>query len=150
MSSDYTIVDITPQQSTEYLDALHVVLGETQKVPPLDARFDLKRSISDWSARHGLDLAAYEVVLGTDNDENVRIVLPGLTIDHDGDIVRKTRDYIVTASFTVEVQHWVEASSEEEARDAAEDEFNGLEFDTDRNVVVFDTQYDGITDVDEQ
>lgn len=150
MSSDYTIVDITDAEPrSEYNAALSVVLGETPKVPPLTAREDLVALLVEWQVRHDL-ITDDGPTLGTDDDEDLTITFDGLTKDYDGHIVRKTREYVVTASFTVEVQYWVEASSEDEARDAAEDEFNGLGFDTDSDIVVYDTQYDGIADIEEQ
>lgn len=151
MSSDYTTVDITPQQSTEYLDALHVVLGETQKVPPLDARADLKRSIADWAARHEFNLGVFDVLVDTDDDEDVRIILPNLTIDGHGDIVTKQCEYVVTGRFHVEVEVTVTASSEDEARELAEDEFGNVTFDVGFGEGdVTDTQFEEVLDVIDQ
>ena len=149
MSSDYTIVDITDEAPrSAYNEALSVVLGEA---PALDARADLKRSIADWSARHGFDLGLYDIVLGTDDDDDVRIVLPNLTIDSEGDVVTKRREYTVTAQYTVEVVVTIEAASEDEARDEADGELSSAVFDIEwvDGAEVSDTDYLGITDVDE-
>ena len=115
-------------------------------------RADLKRSIADWAVRHGFDLGVYDVVLDTDDDDDVRIVLPNLTIDDEGDIVVKRRAYTVTAQYTVEVVVTVEAKDEDEARELVDDELYGASFDlewVDGGEVV-DVDYRGITDVDEQ
>lgn len=152
MSSDHTIVDITDAEPrSEYNAALSVVLGETPSAPALDARADLKRSIADWSARHGFDLGVYDVLLDTDEDDDVRIILPNLTIDGLGDIVTKQREYVVTGRFQVEVEVTVTASSEDEARDTAEDEFGGVTFDVGFGEgEVTDTQFDDVLEVDER
>ena len=113
---------------------------------------DLKRVIADWSDRHGFALSVYDVDLDTDEDDDVRIILPDLTIDAQGDIVVKRRAYTVTAQYTVDVLVTVEAKDEDEARELVEDELYGASFDlewVDGGEVV-DVDYRGITDVDEQ
>lgn len=151
MSSDYTIVDITDERRSEYNAALSVVLGETPAVAPLTAEQDLRRTLLGWASRHDLPLADADIAFENDGEDSLAIVLGTLAVDSDGYIVPKTREYIVTASYTIEVQVTVEASSEDEATDKASDEFYSLEFYTDcSDVEVTDTRYDHITDVDEQ
>lgn len=136
MSSDYTIVDIT---------------NEAPKPHPLSARNDLKRVIAEWAIKQGLDLGVHDILIDTDEDDDVRIILPDLTLDREGDIVRKTREWTVTAQYTVEVVVTVEASSEDEARDEADGELSSATFDIEwvDGAEVSDVDYLGITYVDE-
>ena len=151
MSSDYTIVDITDERRSEYNAALSVVLGETPAVAPLTVEQDLHRALLGWASRHDLPLAIADISFDSDNEDSLAIVLGTLAVGSDGDIVPRTREYIVTASYTIEVQVTVEASSEDEATDKASDEFYSLEFYTDcSDVEVTCTQYDHITDIAEQ
>lgn len=120
-------------------------------LPPLSARADLKRSIADWAARHEFDLGVFDVLVDTDDDDDVRIILPNLTIDGAGDIVTKQHEYVVTGRFHVEAQVTVTASSEDEARELAEDEFGDVTFDLGFGEGdVTDTQFDDVVEVEEQ
>ena len=119
---------------------------------PLSARGDLKKVIAEWAENHDLSLGVYDILIDTDEDDDVRIILPDLTINREGDIVRKTREYAVTAEYVVQVVVTVEASSEEEARDKADSDLNYASFDVEwvDGGEVTDVDYRGIVEVDEQ
>lgn len=152
MSSDYTIVDITDERRSEYNAAPSSTSGATSSTcSPLTVEQDLHRALLGWASRHDLPLAIADISFDSDNEDSLAIVLGTLAVGSDGDIVPRTREYIVTASYTIEVQVTVEASSEDEATDKASDEFYSLEFYTDcSDVEVTCTQYDHITDIAEQ
>lgn len=112
---------------------------------------DLKRVIADWSDRHGFALSVYDVDLENNDEGDVTITLPDLTINDDGDIVTKRREYVVTGRFHVEYAITVTASSEDEAHELAEDEFGYITFDANYGVgEVTDTEFDEVIEVDEQ
>lgn len=146
----YHIADIT-FRSEDGAAAAAAEPVTVPSLPPLSARADLKRSIADWAARHGFDLGVFDVLVDTDDDDDVRIILPNLTIDGYGDIVTKQHEYVVTGRFHVEVQVTVTASSEDEARSLAEDEFGGVTFDVGFGEGdVTDVEFDEVLEVDEQ
>ena len=157
MSSDYTIVDITDgvipggRPRSEYNEALSVVLGESPRPEALSAHDDLVRSLRLWADRHDLPFSAGDLIIDTDEDDDLRLILPYITVDRDGDIVRKTREWSVTAQYTVEVVVTIEAASEAEARDEADGELSSAVFDIEwvDGAEVSDTDYLGIRDVDE-
>jgi hypothetical protein len=146
----YYIADIT-FRSEDGAAAAAAEPVTVPSLPPLSASADLKRSIADWSVRHEFDLGVFDVLVDTDEDDDVRIILPDLTIDSHGDIVTKKREYVVTGRFHVEAQVTVTASSEDEARELADDEFGSVSFDFGYgDVEVTDVQFDEVLEVDEQ
>ena len=133
INGPWTVVDITDTPKVE--------------THPVNARRDLIETLKAWSVRH--DLPTGDITLDSDEDDGLSVTLDALTLDREGDIITKTREYVVTARYTVEVQVEVEASSEYEARQEAEDLLGGLELEPSWGEgTVTDTQFDDIIDVD--
>ncbi len=84
-------------------------------------RQSLANTIAAWSVEYDLPLTD-GVEFGVDDDGDLFVTLPGLTLE-DGDIVQREREYLWTGVITVsvEVSGTVKASSEDDARDLAED-----------------------------
>jgi hypothetical protein len=109
-----------------------VAFGEVPPAPVLrlesspeafhrSARQSLADTITAWSVEHDLPLAD-NVEFGVDDEGNLFVTLPGLTLEA-GDIVQREREYLWTGTLTVLVQvsGTVKASSEDEAHDLADE-----------------------------
>ena len=84
-------------------------------------RHALAESVEAWALEHDLPLTD-RVEFGIDDEGNLFVTLPGLTLE-DGDIVQREREYLWTGVITVSVSvsGTVKASSEDDAHDLAED-----------------------------
>jgi hypothetical protein len=112
--SAWTITDLTP--------------AAPAALERLTAKQDLLNGLRDWQQRHGFPVDG--AIFGTDDDGDLTLVLTGLTLE-DGDIVPNEREYEYTATITLEVtvRGSVTARNEDDARELAFDEVNGIDWD---------------------
>jgi hypothetical protein len=97
------------------------------------------------------DLKPSNVGITADDEGRVVLVLEGLTLDEHENVVKTEREYTVTGRFHVEAQVTVTASSEDEARELADDKFGSVSFDFGYgDVEVTDVQFDEVLEADER
>lgn len=104
-NNEWTVTDLTPAQPEA-------------KPETTTARQNLTKVLTEWAHHNGLPFD--EAVVSTDDDEDLVITLPGLTLEYD-DIVPNEKDweYEVVLTMEVRVTGTVVARSEDEAREAA-------------------------------
>lgn len=142
-TTPWTVTDITPAQP-----------AATPEPAPerLTARQDLVRVLNGWAGRNGLPFDG--AVVGTDDDEDLTVTLPGLTLEDD-DIVPNEREYGYTATILVEVtvRGSVTARDEDAATEEAEYQSESAELDVDAyglRVDGWDIQSVSVDEVEEE
>lgn len=82
-------------------------------------------------------LSAAEVFVDLDDDDELTIRVPGLTI-RDGEIAPRLRVFEVSAEVTTEVNATIEAADEDEARDLFSAALDSVVFDLDLDLEPYD------------
>lgn len=112
------------------------IITPAQAVPApepvrLTAHDALVAALAGWAEEYDLPFDEGDLIIDNDGDGDLRIVLPNLTLNNDGDIVVKQREYrwTGTVTITVDVSGTVTASDEDEAHDLATEALDSISVD---------------------
>jgi hypothetical protein len=124
--AEYVYGEVPPTQVPVAFDE------KAEPVAPKTARQALIDTLAAWSVQYDLPFDEGDLIIDTDDDDDLRIVLPYITVDRVGDIVTRQREFHWTGSITVivAVSGTVTASNEDEAHDLAEDALRNVSVDT--------------------